>query len=151
MSVLYERLVEVAAERPDAPFVIEAETRRTLTYGQALAAVHATHQLFGEDTRCLAMALPNGVANAVIWLSALAGGRTLVPVSPDAPDAERARCAARRERGRHRSALQPHPLLGVGRAARRHLGQRRPYHPRYAAANGAAAHAAGPAAVRAHG
>lgn len=93
--MLCEQLVAYAAEQPSRPFLIEAESGRTLLYAEAPAAVRALQALLGETPRGVALALPNGIANAVIWLSALDGGHTLVPLPPDAPAAERRRLLRR--------------------------------------------------------
>jgi acyl-CoA synthetase (AMP-forming)/AMP-acid ligase II len=87
-SLLHDKLLEWATVQPTAPFIIEARTGRTLSYGQCLAAVQATRRFLGDEPRCIMLSLPGGIANAVIWLSALTGGHTLVPVAPDAPAQE---------------------------------------------------------------
>lgn len=93
--MLYEHLRIWAETQPSKPFLVEAESGRELCYGQALAAVQATRTLLGDTPRCVALALPNGSANAVFWLSVLSGGHTLVPMSPDAPAAEHQRLIQR--------------------------------------------------------
>ena len=87
-SVLYEKLLHWASVEPETPFIIEAETGRNLTYSQCLAAVQTMQQVLGSEPRCIILALPGGIANAVVWLSALTGGHTLIPVAPDAPAQE---------------------------------------------------------------
>jgi acyl-CoA synthetase (AMP-forming)/AMP-acid ligase II len=47
-------------------------------------------QLLGDTPRCLVLALPGGIANAVVWISALSGGHQLVPMSQDATSEEKA-------------------------------------------------------------
>jgi acyl-CoA synthetase (AMP-forming)/AMP-acid ligase II len=84
MSSLYARLLQWAAVQPEAPCVIEAETGRTLTYSECVSAVQATCRLLGARPATLFLALPAGMANAVVWLSALAGGHTLVPLAANA-------------------------------------------------------------------
>jgi len=93
MSVLYERLTWWAATYPHKPFIVEAETGRELTYGQCLSAVRAMRRFLGDAPRCIYLMLPGGIANAVIWLSALTDGHTLVPLAPDARSEEHARVA----------------------------------------------------------
>lgn len=68
---------------------MEAETGRKLSYAQALAAVHMFRQALGDTPHRLALVLPGGILNAVIWLSALSGGHHLIPVSPDATEKEK--------------------------------------------------------------
>jgi acyl-CoA synthetase (AMP-forming)/AMP-acid ligase II len=89
--LLYEKLMYWATTQPEAPFLLEAETGKMLTYGQSIAAIEALRRSFGAEPRCILLALPGGIPNAVIWLSALVGGHTLVPVAPDAPAQELAR------------------------------------------------------------
>lgn len=80
-----------AVNRPDAPCIIEAETGREITYRQFFAAVQHMRRALGEAPRCVLMALSGGIVDAVLWLAALTGGHTLVPLSPDASSDERAR------------------------------------------------------------
>ncbi len=92
--LLYERLRIWAARQPEAPFIIEAETGTILTYSQSLAGLEALRHLLGTPSRRILLALPGGMANAIVWLSALTGGHTLVPVDPEAPPQEIMRTAA---------------------------------------------------------
>jgi acyl-CoA synthetase (AMP-forming)/AMP-acid ligase II len=92
---LFRSLVKWAATQPDATYLIEAESGHKLTYAQTLAAVNTMRQLLGDSPRNLVLALPGGIANAVLWLSALSGGHHLIPVPPDATDKEKSRLAER--------------------------------------------------------
>jgi acyl-CoA synthetase (AMP-forming)/AMP-acid ligase II len=47
-------------------------------------------QWLGDTPRCLVLALPGGIVNAVVWISALSGGHQLIPLSPNATDEEKA-------------------------------------------------------------
>lgn len=94
-GTLYRNLIKWAALRPEAPFLIEAETGQALSYGQTLAAVNRMRMVLGETPHHIVLALPGGIANAVLWLSALSGGHHLIPVSPQATESEKARVAAR--------------------------------------------------------
>jgi acyl-CoA synthetase (AMP-forming)/AMP-acid ligase II len=94
---LFNSLVKWAATQPDAVYIVEAETGCELTYAQALAAVHTMQQTLGTTPRTLVLSLPAGIANAVLWLSALCGGHHLIPVSPDATDREKALIAKRHQ------------------------------------------------------
>jgi acyl-CoA synthetase (AMP-forming)/AMP-acid ligase II len=89
-GTLFRSLMKWAATQPDATCIIEAETGNTFTYAQMLAAVKSMRHLLGDTPRHVVLALPGGIANAVIWLSALSGGHHLVPVSPNATDSEKA-------------------------------------------------------------
>jgi acyl-CoA synthetase (AMP-forming)/AMP-acid ligase II len=88
---LYKALCQWARTQPEASFLIEAETGREITYTHALAAVNTMRHFLGDTPRCIALALPGGLVNSVIWLSALSGGHQLIPLSPDASDGEKAR------------------------------------------------------------
>src|SRR5579884_2288271 len=90
---LYRRLVAWATLRPDATYIVEAETGRACTYARTLTAVNRMRQLLGDTSLCLVLALPAGIVNAVVWITALTGGHQLVPVSPDATDEEKTRIA----------------------------------------------------------
>lgn len=94
---LFRSLVHWATVRPDASFLVEAESGRSFTYVQVLAAVQSMRHLLGDAPRHLILALPGGPVNAICWLSALSGGHHLHPISPRATDAEKA-AAARRQR-----------------------------------------------------
>ncbi len=92
--LLHERLLAWATTQPEAPFIIEAETGSALTYGQSLTAVQSLRRVLGAEPRCILLALPGGLANAIVWLSALTGGHTLIPVAPDTPAQEVMRIVA---------------------------------------------------------
>jgi acyl-CoA synthetase (AMP-forming)/AMP-acid ligase II len=76
-------------------YIIEAETGRTFTYAQTLAAVNTMRRFLGESPRCIAMMLPGGIVSAIVWISALSGGHLLIPLSPNATDEEKMRAAQR--------------------------------------------------------
>lgn len=92
---LYGSLTGWAIQTPAAPFVIEADSERVLTYGACRDAVHGLLDWLGREPSTIALALPGGRATAVAWLAALSGGHTLVPASTDATEDERARLTAR--------------------------------------------------------
>lgn len=92
---LYKALTLWAETQPHAPFVVEVETRRTLTYAECLREVRGLQDVLGPGQRTVAAALPGGITAAVVWLSALLGGHCLVPCSPDAADDEKGRLASR--------------------------------------------------------
>jgi acyl-CoA synthetase (AMP-forming)/AMP-acid ligase II len=87
--------VEYARVRPEAAYIIEAETGRALTSAHTLAAVRSIQRLLGAAPRRIVLVAPNGIVMAVLWLAALAGGHTLLPIAVDAPPAERRRLARR--------------------------------------------------------
>ncbi len=89
--MLHERLVQGASEFPDTSCIVEAETGRTLTYAECLAAVQALRRLVGAEPHAVIMALPSGTTSALVWLGALSGGHTLLPLPPAAGAAERRR------------------------------------------------------------
>jgi acyl-CoA synthetase (AMP-forming)/AMP-acid ligase II len=79
---------------PVKPCIIEAETGETLTYAQCYAATQAMRQLIGDTPRNLFLTLSGGILNAVLWLAAITGGHTLVPLAPDASKGERDRAVS---------------------------------------------------------
>lgn len=85
---LYNNLRQWAETQPEAPFIIEAETGNEITYAHALAAVNTMRLFLGDTPRCILLALPGGLVNAIIWLCALSGGHQLIPLAPDASAAE---------------------------------------------------------------
>jgi acyl-CoA synthetase (AMP-forming)/AMP-acid ligase II len=92
---LQQALVRWAEAQPEQPFVVAAETGQVLTYGHCLAAVQALRRRLGPAPRRIALTLPGGIADAVVWLAALTGGHLLVPLSPEAAETEKARAARR--------------------------------------------------------
>ena len=93
-GLLQRMLVHWAAIQPERPFLIETESGEALTYAQAQNAVRALRRFLGEEPRTIALALPGGIANATIWLAALTGGHTLIPVAPTATEREKSRLGA---------------------------------------------------------
>lgn len=90
-GTLLRTLSHWATVQPNHPFLVEAESGETLTYGQTYAALWQARHFLGDEPRQIALALPGGIANAVLWLTALTGGHTLIPVSPSATNQEFAR------------------------------------------------------------
>lgn len=80
-----------AAARPYAPCIVEAETGREIRYQQFFSAVQRMRQFLGEAPRSIILTLPGGIVDAVLWLTALTGGHTLIPLAPDAAQTERER------------------------------------------------------------
>jgi acyl-CoA synthetase (AMP-forming)/AMP-acid ligase II len=94
IPTIYESLVYWGTKQPGATFIVEAESGQQMTYGHALAAVNMLMKFLGTRKHTLLLALPGGMVNAVLWISALSGGHQLVPLSPQASDEEKARLAA---------------------------------------------------------
>jgi acyl-CoA synthetase (AMP-forming)/AMP-acid ligase II len=88
---LHTALERWEAQRPSAPFIVEAETGRTISYRAFAHGVRALRRALGPSPRSIALALPGSVASAMVWLAALTGGHRLLPCPPEAPDDERAR------------------------------------------------------------
>src|SRR2546421_11020182 len=91
MYDLSTQLVHWASSAPEQICLVEAETGRSLTYRHCLSAVQNMRHFLGVQPRNLMLTLSGGIADAVLWLSALTGGHMLVPLAPDAADEERAR------------------------------------------------------------
>ncbi len=94
MYDLHHQLVHWATLAPDHISIVEAETGRSITYSELLSAVQKMRQSLGLRPRNLMLALPGGIADAVLWLSALTGGHLLVPLAPDAREEERQRAVS---------------------------------------------------------
>jgi acyl-CoA synthetase (AMP-forming)/AMP-acid ligase II len=94
MYDLYNQLTHWATIAPEQICIVEAETGRSMTYSHCLSAVQKMRQFLGIQPRNLILTLSGGIADAVLWLSALTGGHMLVPLAPDAADEERARAVS---------------------------------------------------------
>jgi acyl-CoA synthetase (AMP-forming)/AMP-acid ligase II len=91
MYDLHNHLVHWATIAPEHNSIVEAETGRSITYSHCLSAVQQMRQFLGDRPRNLMLTLSGGIADAVLWLSALSGGHMLVPLAPDAQEEERKR------------------------------------------------------------
>lgn len=80
-----ERLLFWAQEQPDAPFLIDVLNGRQVTYRAALGLIAGLVDRWGPGTHTIVLRTPPGIVNAAIWLAALSGGHTLIPLSPEAP------------------------------------------------------------------
>ncbi len=94
MYDLYDQLTYWATIAPEQICIVEAETGRSMTYSHCLSAVQKMRHFLGTQPRNLMLTLSGGIADAVLWLSALTGGHMLVPLAPDAADEERARAVS---------------------------------------------------------
>src|SRR6266516_697526 len=94
MYNLHNQLVHWATIAPEQICIVEAETGRSMTYGHCLSAVQKMRHFLGAAPRNLMLTLSGGIADAVLWLSALTGGHMLVPLAPDAAEEERARAVS---------------------------------------------------------
>src|SRR3989441_5556747 len=94
MYDLHNQLIHWATIAPEQICLVEAETGRSMTYSHCLSAVQKMRHFLGTQPRNLMLTLSGGIADAVLWLSALTGGHMLVPLAPDAADEERARAVS---------------------------------------------------------
>src|SRR5438874_11186199 len=94
MYNLHDQLTHWASSAPEQICLVEAETGRSMTYGHCLSAVQKVRHLLGVQPRNLMLTLSGGIADAVLWLSALTGGHMLVPLAPDAQEEERQRAVS---------------------------------------------------------
>jgi long-chain acyl-CoA synthetase len=86
MAADVRALVEAqAATRPEAPFVIDAQTGRTLTFGDLRAVTLAiARRLAGEGLEPgerVSLAAPNGVEAVALFVGVLAAGYVATPLS----------------------------------------------------------------------
>ncbi len=94
-ATLQAALTHWEALRPDAEFLVELETGQTVTYAAFGRAVRALRRQLGPEPRTIALALPGGIAAALVWVAALTGGHRLLPIAPDSMPAERRRMGDR--------------------------------------------------------
>src|SRR5438270_3141175 len=94
MYNLHNQLVHWATIAPEQISIVEAETGRSMTYSHCFSVVQKMRQFLGAQPRNLIVTLSGGIADAVLWLSALTGGHMLVPLAPDAAEEERARAVS---------------------------------------------------------
>src|SRR5437588_8341637 len=94
MYDLHNQLVHWATIAPEQICIVEAETGRSMTYSHCLSAVQKMRQFLGVQPRNLMVTLSGGIADAVLWLSALTGGHMLVPLAPDTQEEERKRAVS---------------------------------------------------------
>src|SRR6266446_625840 len=94
MYDLHNQLMHWATIAPEQISIVEAETGRSMTYSHCLSAVQKMRHFLGAQPRNLMLTLSGGIADAVLWLSALTGGDMLVPLAPGAADEERARAVS---------------------------------------------------------
>src|SRR5947199_5805385 len=94
MYDLHNQLVHWATIASGQICIVEAETGRSMTYSDCPSAVQKMRHFLGAQPRNLILTLSGGIADAVLWLSALTGGHMLVPLAPDAADEERARAVS---------------------------------------------------------
>jgi len=94
MYDLHNQLVHWATIAPEHSSIVEAETGRSITYSHCLSAVQKMRHFLGVQPRNLMLTLSGGIADAVLWLSALTGGHMLVPLAPDAAEEERKRAVS---------------------------------------------------------
>ncbi len=90
MSRLLNYIEKWSAFLPQHICIVETETGQSISYQQCLRSIYALQDAFGNSPRCIAMMLPGSIAAAITWLGALTGGHTLVPLSPEATDSEKA-------------------------------------------------------------
>ena len=57
--------------------------------------MRALRRALGDEPRTIALALPGGVAAALVWIAALTGGHRLLPIAPESMPAERQRLGER--------------------------------------------------------
>jgi acyl-CoA synthetase (AMP-forming)/AMP-acid ligase II len=94
MYDLHNQLVHWATIAPEHSSIVEAETGGSITYSHCLSAVQKMRQFLGVRPRNLMLTLSGGIADAVLWLTALTGGHMLIPLAPDAAEEERKRAVS---------------------------------------------------------
>lgn len=80
-TLLQEKLITCAKTYNDKAAIIETVTGETISYVDLASAVSGMHKFLGNRPQLIMVALPGGIVDAVIWLSILTGGHTMLPVS----------------------------------------------------------------------
>ena len=68
--------------------IIEAHTGNEISYSKLLDAMSRVEQLFESAPQKILLALPGGIIDSVVWLTALTFGYQLIPVSPSLTEYE---------------------------------------------------------------
>lgn len=87
-NTLQNSLQTWAAKNGDKPCIIETNTSNSISFQELAYAVAAVRQHFGPKPQSIILALPGGIADAVVWLAALTGAHRLIPTSPQTTDFE---------------------------------------------------------------
>src|SRR5215472_3878567 len=87
---LHRLLEHWARVRPGAPFIVEADENRAITYAEFRDAIYALRNALGNRPQRIALALPGGIPAALVWIAALTGGHRLIPCAPETTSSERA-------------------------------------------------------------
>jgi acyl-CoA synthetase (AMP-forming)/AMP-acid ligase II len=87
---LHRSLEHWASVQPDAPFIVEADENRAITYAGFRQAVYALRYALGNRPQSIILALPGGIPAALVWIAALTGGHRLIPCAPETTPSERA-------------------------------------------------------------
>ncbi len=95
-ATLHAALAQWEVLRPQADFLVELETGRVVSYADFARAVRALRRALGDEPRTIALALPGGLAAALVWIAALTGGHRLLPIAPESMPAERQRLGEQR-------------------------------------------------------
>ncbi|GHO51932.1 AMP-binding protein [Ktedonobacter robiniae] len=91
MSTFYTRLHYWTQHRPEHLFLTEIETGQSFTYQQSTQAVQCLCQHLGSSPQTIFLQFQNSILNALVWLSAFAGGHVLLPLAPDLSERDIAR------------------------------------------------------------
>jgi acyl-CoA synthetase (AMP-forming)/AMP-acid ligase II len=87
---LHRSLEHWASVQPDAPFIVEVDENRVITYAGFRRAIYALRKALGNRPQSIALSLPGGIPAALVWIAALTGGHRLIPCAPETTPSERA-------------------------------------------------------------
>lgn len=79
---LYNQLQHWAKTKGESAALIETNTKNSISFQNLLSSVTTLAHYLGKEKKTIVVALPGGIVDATIWLTALSGGHLIVPVSP---------------------------------------------------------------------
>jgi acyl-CoA synthetase (AMP-forming)/AMP-acid ligase II len=81
-------LLQRATKYPQTPFITDLDRKITLNNAQVASAVSETLDNWGSPGQSILAFMQGGTPDALVWLAALAGGHTLIPLSPETPSTD---------------------------------------------------------------
>jgi acyl-CoA synthetase (AMP-forming)/AMP-acid ligase II len=85
---LHQQIASQVQKNPEKTAIIETNTGESISYQDLFTAITRFRSYLGKEPQTILLALPGGILDAIIWLSALTGGHFLIPISPAATEYE---------------------------------------------------------------
>src|ERR1700722_617354 len=87
-TILYNTLQKWADSKGKSISIIEAASDQKITYQELLSAIVSLEEFFGKNPQTIVLAIPGGIVNSIVWLTALIFGHHLIPISPNTTEFE---------------------------------------------------------------